>query len=219
MSTPLQDVKDWSRGDLAAVVKKIGGPSIARRLLDYHEVTVIFDEERSKATVGSVKPLRSQVKRLRRAGTVILPKRTSFDPQKFWQTRSGLYVWKEFHSCVAAAAKPVTSLPAREIASFDLIEYATNGQIWCELPQGYLFEDASEFSAHLAGMIERQEGGSDGDLITTGYMNIFYVRGVARRVFSVCVSWSTGSRRWGVSAYDLGDYPWHAGGRTFSRAC
>lgn len=158
---------------------------------------------------------------LRRLGTIQLPERTNvFDPQQFFQVRQGLFVWDAFRERIVAAAWSTLLLPATEIASFDLVTRANDEAIQSELPDGHVFEDAGEFCACLAGMLECQkQGDAAGDLITTAYANIFYVRGVAGEVFAVNVYWDKGYREWLVNVYPLNADPWDAGRRVFSRSC
>jgi hypothetical protein len=216
MSSPLYGIEGWEVRHLAALVKTVGGPETARRLLTCGKVTVTFDEGSKEATVAAVAPKRKNV--LGQAGTVQFPECTdAFDPRAFYQTRSGLYVWDEFCQRVVATAKPVASLPAMEGAYFDLIKDANDAAIRRELPAEHVFEDASEFCARLAGLLKRQAGGVEGDLVANGYANIFCVRGVTGGVFAVSVYWFFDGRGWGVSAYQLVGGGWSAGCRAFSR--
>lgn len=211
---------EWTRGQDEALLNKLGGMDVVLKILGAKKVTVTVDEEKGEATVAVVKPSRSPATRLRRASTAALPERTSvFDPDKFFQTQTGRYIWDYFRDRVVAAAKPVESLPAAEIASFDLVKNATDMQIQGELPEGHVFEDTSVFCAYLATMIERQEGGAAGDLLANGYANIFYVCGVAGEVFAVRAYWYAVRREWFVHAYFLGARQWRAGPRVFSRNC
>ena len=61
--------------------------------------------------------------------------------------------------------------------------------------------------------MERQ---SNGDLLTNGYANIFYVRDVNGELRAVFVGW--GGVGWSVRAYSVGDPDaWRGGDRVFSR--
>ena len=218
MSSPLKEFSRWQYRHLAAVAHKLGGPEVARKLLTCRNVTVNFSADGQQATIAAVTPTQ---KFLDEAKLVAVPDRSStFDPHAFFQTREGcLYVWESYTNRILAAAKKTEALPAMEITSFDLIKNANDGEIRGELLKDHVFEDASEFCALLAGMIERQPNGKDGDLLNTGYVNIFYVRGVRGGVFTVSVYWSADRRGWGVSAGPLGGDRWFAGYRVFSRNC
>jgi hypothetical protein len=61
------------------------------------------------------------------------------------------------------------------------------------------------------------ENGEDGNLLTTGYANIFYVC-VEGKVSAVSVRWHSGIRKWRVYAGPLFGRRWHDGYRAFSSA-
>ncbi|MFH0846418.1 MAG: hypothetical protein V1851_03415 [Patescibacteria group bacterium] len=140
-----------------------------------------------------------------------------FDPHEFFKTRPGLWVSSDFCDRILSVAKKTMKSPLIKEGHFDLQEPMTDSEIRKELGDGHVFEDASEFSLFLAGLIDQQPKGEEvGDLITNGYGNIFYVRG-ADKVFAVLVYWSADGRRWVVGAARLGGNQWDARGRAFSR--
>lgn len=136
---------------------------------------------------------------------------TAHEPLEFYQNRDGLYVWDEFRNRVGKYAKQVQSLPLAIGKSYDLQKNSYDRQITDELPQGYEW-DPSELCARLAQMIEKQWGGTAGELLNNGYANLFCVPG-----FVVDVSWYAGGGGWGVYAYRLGGGRWRAGYRVFVR--
>lgn len=151
-------------------------------------------------------------KRLALHGEVLLPERVEpFDPHEFFKTRKGLYVWNGFRDNILPAAKPVEHVPERKAALFELEKAANDAEIRAELPEGHVFENASEFCAHLASLIEAQPNGEDGDLLNNGYATIRYVRGVNGVLFAAGVGWGVSRREWGVRAVPLDDDRWLAG--------
>ena len=109
-------------------------------------------------------------------------------------------------------------MPTRKAASFQLAQSANDAEIRAELPDGHVFEDASEFCASLAYLIECQPNGEDGDLLNNGYATICYVRGVNGAVFAADVYRSDFNRWWSVSAIPPDDDLWDARDRVLSRA-
>ena len=64
-------------------------------------------------------------------------------------------------------------------------------------------------------LMEKQGRGQDGDLLTNGYANIFYIRDVDGVLRAVCVYW--GGRGWRVNACPTDNpHGWSAGPRVFS---
>lgn len=135
---------------------------------------------------------------------------------KFFTTRAGLWVSPEFTQRILALALAMgETTPATVGTPFNLPKNMTDAEICKELGNGYIFEDAKAFCVYLADAIERQWGGAEGDLLTSGYANLFYVRGVGGEVFVVHVDWRAGGRKWLVHAFRLDDRGWHAGNRAF----
>jgi hypothetical protein len=197
--------RNLTAGQLNAVVKMIGGEQAVRDCLSGKSELLITQKEATK--------------RLERIGEVVLPAITDpCKPAKFFKTCNGLCAWDSFREWILPATKQVNSVPEATITRHKLVKDADNAEIRAEMPDNHVFEDASSFCAHLAGMIDRQKGGKDGNLSSNGCANIFYVRGAKSEVFAVYVHWIFAYRRWGVGAYALGDDRWRAGGRAVSIA-
>ncbi len=163
--------------------------------------------------------VRENLSYLRRLGDIALPERVGpLDPAEYFKSRAGLWVSAEFRDRILAVASPAASAPTT-FASYELVKRSNDDEIRRELPEGHVFEDVSAFCAHLAGLISRQPGGKEGDLIANGYANIFYVRGINSEVFAVSVYWNAGHREWRVHARRLDDYRRDVGRRVLSSNC
>lgn len=133
-----------------------------------------------------------------------------FDPKEYYQNREGLYVWSSFNSRILAKTSPVEKGKEFSLASFNLIENASDEEIEAGLPEQHLF-DESDACAVIAGMIAKQPKGEEGDLLNTGYANLFYTPS-----FVVSVHWGGG--RWRVDSWGRDGDDWSADGRVFSPA-
>lgn len=142
------------------------------------------------------------------------------DPRDgFWQTGPDLWVDPDLAKYILPAAQ---ALPAREvrIERFDLKRNANDSRIredGAGLPKRHVFT-ASEFLSAASAMILRQPKGCAGDLLNTGWANIFYVEGVVGEVFAVRVGWVSGFGQWDVDVWRLDDSTWDAGYRVVSPA-
>lgn len=134
-----------------------------------------------------------------------LPK--PIDLLAFYKTRNGLWVSDSFGENVLASASAETLASIASLRSYDLVKDAYDREIEAELPREYEIT-----LSHIAELIERQKNGENGELLTNGYTNIFYVAG---RVVSV--HWNADYRQWRVDAWELGNGHWRDGFRVFSR--
>lgn len=103
------------------------------------------------------------------------------EPKEFFKDRKGLYVWGSFIENILSKAKPTKAKTKFNIASFDLVESASDENIEKSLPKKHLFSE-TDVCAIIADLIEKQSKGQKGILVNTGYANLFYTKS---RVVSV----------------------------------
>ena len=142
--------------------------------------------------------------------TVILTER--HDPDTFYRTCEGLYVWDDFRSRIVANAKPSELGRTMKVNCAELMRDLTDKEIELALPIDHLF-DETEVCAVIAGLIASQPNGEEGALLNTGYANLFYTSSCV-----VYVYWYADYRGWHVNAWKRGDYGWGAGYQVFSPA-
>jgi len=143
-----------------------------------------------------------------------LPERTKkFTPKTFFKKR-GVWTSKNFKDLVLSHTKTVASVPETPVVFCDIEESANDAEIQAELPEDHIFDDVDSLLPFLAGLIDRQQGGTVGDLLNNWYANIFYVR-VDSGVFIVRVFWNAGGQEWEVSASSLGGFRRGVGRRVF----
>lgn len=137
----------------------------------------------------------------------------------FFKTRDGLWVSDEFRQRILAPAleMPETA-PASVGEPYDLPRNMTDAQI-LEKVGHKVFENPRALLLTLARLIDEQWGGKEGNLLTNGYANLFYVRGRNEKgeseVFAVDVDWDVGNGEWLVLACRLDDNAWPEGFRAF----
>lgn len=159
---------------------------------------------------------------LRFAGVASLSRRENpFHPMEHYSNREGLCIDNLdgiFHWHILTATSPIQSVPSTKIAMFDTLLLADLEKISDELPQNYIFEDASMFCAQLENMADVQAHTGNDYLITTrGRSNIFYVRDRHSEVSVVFVVWHTDHRKWLVKVDSLNcGLSWNSGCRVFS---
>lgn len=180
-------------GTIEAVFNKLGGLEGAKRFLSGAAEVVL----KSILSLVSDKIASDAIK--------------TFDSHAFYKMRDGLWIGDFFRDNVLTKAAPVKQVPATVLKSFELTKNAYDREITPCLPQNYEF-DVSEALARIAQMIEKQPGGSEGDLLNNGYSNLFYVPG-----FVVLVRWGADYRTWYVGAWGLDGLRWSAGYRVFVR--
>lgn len=144
--------------------------------------------------------------------TIEIQSQVKFDPSKFYKTAPGLYVFDSFRERIIEKASPIKKITLFNVTSFDLINSASDESIESQLPEKHIFSE-SDVCALIASMIVKQSKGEDGNLIVTGYANIFYTP-----AFVVYVRWRASGREWYVSAWGRGGSGWAADGRVFSPA-
>ena len=133
------------------------------------------------------------------------------EPKKFFVNRKGLYVWSGFTEKIIERGKATKiEKGSHAIESLDLVTSATDEQIELSLDNKNVFSE-SDAAALIAEMIARQPNGEDGELLTSGDVNLFYTPACV-----VYVLWRAGGGEWRVFAWDRDDNWWRAGRRVFS---
>ena len=145
-------------------------------------------------------------------GTTTITLTERHNPDSFYQTRSGLYVYDGFRNLVVAKAKPVEAGTVFKLDHSLLIRNLKNEQIEKSLPKKHLF-DESVTCAIIATMIKEQPNGKEGELLNNGYANLFYTSSCV-----VLVRWDAVYAEWDVNAWERGGDEWGAGLRVFSPA-
>lgn len=98
------------------------------------------------------------------------------------------------------------------LTSFDLTSYSEDAEIISKIGS----EQKAEVSlSEVWHLLEAQATGESGQLLTNGYVNIFYVRDIKLVLRTVFVGWDGSG--WYVGAGALGGSGWYVGGRIFSR--
>lgn len=143
---------------------------------------------------------------------ITIATKAKFDPKEYYKTRDGLYVWSNFGDRILEKTSPLKAAKNISIASYELVRSGSDEMIEKALPKKHIF-DESEVCAIIAEMIAKQPKGEEGDLLNTGYANLFYTE-----AFVVHVYWYSYDRHWGVLTWGRGDGDWDAGGRVFSPA-
>jgi len=139
------------------------------------------------------------------------------DPDAFYKTRAGLYVYPAFRDRIVPRAKPTQSASTVTLPRFVLKRDAPDKDIeaalgaYPGLAAHHLFTE-TEVCWIVAEMIGKQEGGAAGDLDNTGEVNLFYTLSCV-----VSVDWRAVGRGWGVDAWRRDGCGWSAGRSAFSR--
>lgn len=129
-------------------------------------------------------------------------------PKEYFQTRDGLYVFDNFTERVSSKANIVKKDTELVAESLELVRDATDEQIEMSLGNKNTFTETG-VCALVALLINQQPKGEDGELVTTGYSNLFYTTD-----FVVDVRWFGGG--WHVDSWARDGSGWGAGVRVFS---
>lgn len=121
------------------------------------------------------------------------------NPDAFFTTRDGLYVWDDFGSRVVKKAKPVDTGATFKVNVDELGADLTDEEIENGLPKNHVWDEGA-LCAVIAEMISKQPEGKEGDLLNNGYANLFYTSSCVVRVL-----WSAGRRGWDVDAWRRDD--------------
>jgi hypothetical protein len=152
-------------------------------------------------------------------GTVSIALTKQHDPDDYYRTCSGFFVYDGFRSDVVAKAKPVAAGTVFKVnvdelgenlphAEGDLID----AEIEAALRKEHLF-DESAASAIVAEMTERQRKGEPGDLDNTGRPTRLYTPSCVVGVF-----WDDIGSEWFGLTWDRNTRTCDAGGRVLSPA-
>lgn len=131
------------------------------------------------------------------------------DPDAFYQTRSGLYVYDDFRTRVVAKARPSGNADYK-VEKAELMRGLTDEEIEGALPKNHLF-DETRLCAIIAGLITKQPNGEEGVLLNNSYANLFYTSSCV-----VLVDWLSDYREWRVYTWRRGGRRWLAGYQVFS---
>lgn len=190
-------------GNIEAAINKLGGEKGLERLLAGELKVVSVDN-----VVNTARTSRPRL--LVRDGdhsAVTLNER--HNPGLFYRDRAGLYVSPNFFGKIVSAARPTEAgKKFKKISRFRLAADATGEQLRSGCPDSVW--NATDFCAWLAAKLTNQSNGEEGELLTTGWANLFLVEGISEVV--AVVYWFSGYREWYVGARRL-DRTWFAGGR------
>jgi hypothetical protein len=144
-------------------------------------------------------------------GPVTVALTNPHDPAAFYQTRAGLYVYRDFRDRIVQKATPTPSVPPIRLHRFVLERDAPDKDIEAELGPNHVFTE-TEVCWIVAEMIAKQQKGEPGDLLNNGYANLFYTP-----AWVVNVGWGAGGREWDVGTWRRVGHVWRAGPSAFSR--
>lgn len=194
-------------GQIEALINKVGGEDGMRGLLA-GELKVVPVNESSR-------PVRKQRILVRDGSFSAVTLSTQFDPGKFYQTKEGLYVWDDFKTRIVSAAEPVKAeVGFKKTTFWKFTQVATGQDLFAERPKDVW--SATDFCAWLSVKLTQQSNGQAGELLNTGYANLFLVQGINGSVFVVDVDWYSIFRKWFVHTWSLGD-DWNAERRFVSK--
>jgi len=147
-------------------------------------------------------------------GDVVVTLTQRHDPDAFYRTRSGLYVfWDDFRSRIVAKAKASEAGATFKVSRAELTRDLVDAEIESSLPKAHIFDETT-VCAVIAGLIAGQANGEGGVLKNNGRANLFYTSPSVVRVY-----WRAGCREWGVDACERCDGRWwRAGDQLFSPA-
>ncbi len=138
--------------------------------------------------------------------------------ERFFQNSTTLWVDPDFINWILSAhLDGVTQNPAKLIKAFDLPENMTDNEIVKQAESlGFNPKQNPVTLDQIKAKIEAQPNGIEGEMLSNGSANIFYVFGKHNALFAVDVHWHSGNGQWFVYAYglDRGGL-WSAGSHIF----
>ncbi len=193
--------QDLTVGQMEAVVNMMGGmEKLHATLRGEYTLTLI-----AKA-VGTL---------LQVVGKVAVALKGKLVSSEFFTTRDGIFVVNSFQELFVGDDN--STVDSFVLSKCLLTMSACDSNIRKELPENHVFT-SSEFCQVIASMITSQWDGKEGDLLSNGYANIFYVQDKnKKRVFTVLVRWNSDDREFCVRVWGLGGRGWRAGRAVFSR--
>lgn len=139
------------------------------------------------------------------------------EPEDFYQTREGLYVWPDFRDLVVAHACPSDAGAKFVVGVGKLGRDASDWDI-----EGVLSPEHLRVAQHLfdettvcglvAALLAQQWNGECGPLDATGKENLFYTMPCLARVSRVA---DAARAEWAISAWRRVGFHWEAGSRIF----
>ncbi len=191
---------------LPKLAEKYGDPKAVLRALDGRgQIFASHIETALEQAINSMLDLAP-------IGTTTIALGERHDPDVFYHTRSGLYVWDDFRARVVTKAKPSEAGTTFKVDRFELMRDLTDAEIELPLPKNHFF-DETVVCAVIAGLIARQANGEEGLLMNNGRANLFYTGS-----YVVRVDWDAGRRLSSVDTYRRDVIRWRAGLRVFSPA-
>lgn len=183
-------------------------PNVADKFSDPKRVLKSFDGKGAKFAGHLEVALEQAI----RAMFVLIPHKTISltisalrEPDTYYQTRSGLYVWDDFRPRIFAKAKMVAVGTTFYIDEYELSENLTDEEIENSLPKNHLF-DESAVGAIVAEMVESGQ-------LDKKYFYLLYADSCV-----VGVYWDSGSSKWDVGTYGRDGDSWYASDRVLSPA-
>ena len=202
-------------GKLQTVVN-ISVATVLPKVAEKYDPKVVLKalEGRGEIFAGHIKTMLEQAIN---SMLVLAPKGTSTitllerpDPDAFYRTRTGLYVWDDFRSRIVKNAKSSEAGLVVKVDNAELMRDLTDAEIEGALPKSHIF-DETVLCVLIAGLIAKQANGEEGTLQSNGYANLFYTSSCV-----VSVYWFAGNREWDVYTWERSDGRWSAGFRVFS---
>lgn len=136
----------------------------------------------------------------------------------FFQTSQTLWVDPDFTNWILNAYENEISQNSAKLAkAFDLSKNMKDSEIISQAESlGFNPKQNPVTLDQIKAKIEAQPNGIEGEMLSNGFANIFYVFGKDDVLFTVGVRWGSGYGQWYVCAYGLGQGgKWGAGDRIF----
>lgn len=136
----------------------------------------------------------------------------------FFQTSQTLWIDPDFTNWILNAYENEISQNSALLAkAFDLSKKMKDSEIISQAESlGFDPKQNPVTLDQIKAKIEAQPNGIEGEMLSNGFANIFYVSGKDEVLFTVNVHWNSGGGQWSVYADRLDQYgKWDAGSRIF----